>query len=133
MLTAEGIEIILFLMEELSRGRISCSLSRCWIFSLTWPSAAFNKITAAPEQARVTVQWQPQWTCSSSTPESIRRSVSWRLREVILSLYRALVGHTCSTGSSSGLPSKRGNMDILERVQQRATKVNKWEEVKRNN
>jgi len=49
LLTAEDSEIIPFLTEEWSWRRISCSLRRCQISSLTWPSAAVNETTVAVE------------------------------------------------------------------------------------
>lgn len=44
-------------------------------------------------------------------------------REVIPPLYSVLVKHTCSAGSHSKAPLYEGVMDILEQVQQKATKM----------
>ncbi|GAB0208287.1 mitochondrial enolase superfamily member 1 [Grus japonensis] len=54
----------------------------------------------------------------------IQRGVTSRSREVILPLYSALVRPpTWSTASMSGGPQYRRDMELLERVQRRATKL----------
>lgn len=52
----------------------------------------------------------------------IRKTVTSKLRDIIPSLYSALVRHIWSARSSAGLPNRR-DIDILERVQWRTTEM----------
>ena len=61
---------------------------------------------------------------SNGTLGSVRQSIASRSREVILPHYSALVRHSWSTVSGSGLPSTRGKK-LLGRVQQRTMKMMK--------
>ena len=56
-------------------------------------------------------------------PGCIKRSVASRSREGILPLCSALLRPLWSTASSSGGPQYRKDMELLERVQSRATKM----------
>jgi len=54
---------------------------------------------------------------------SMKRSMASRLREMILSLYSALVRTHLVSGVQLWSPQHRKDMDLLERVQRRATKM----------
>lgn len=57
---------------------------------------------------------------SNSVPDCIRKSVTRKPKEAILPLHSVLVK---PAGSSSGLPSTKNTRDILQQVQQKATKI----------
>lgn len=87
--------------------------------------AAFQKKTGSTGRQQVECESE-MYPCGKEGQKPlgcIRKSIASKSREKILPLCSALVGHTWGSVSGSGAPQSKREMYVLERVQQKATKI----------